>query len=189
MDGRSNRSMKSYCGQYREQNFNERDIDDEYIGWLNDREVNRYLEIRSTRWDRVGALKYYQEQVNNDLVRYKKIIKAGTKIGTVRVSTKLEQNSFDVGYMIGDKEEWGTKAGMAAIAIAMEIGFYDFGKELHCGSIRGANIMARLTAKKMGLVEYKKQCGAYQRDGIKDDIIYVTMDKQKWTEQRTKYIT
>ena len=49
--------------------------------------------------------------------------------------------------------------------------------------------MARLTAKKMGLVEYKKENGAYQRDGIKDDIVYVTIAKEKWADQRTRYIT
>ena len=96
--------MRTYCGEYVEKNFTESDIDDEYIGWLNDREVNKYLEIRNTKWDNEKALSYYQEQIKNTLIRYKKIVKDDKKIGTVRISTKLDQNSFDVGYMIGHKE-------------------------------------------------------------------------------------
>lgn len=94
------------------------DINNRYCSWLNDSNVNRYLESRFTAWDIDLLKEYFYEKNKSDIMLA--IVDYGTNahIGNIKI-TPIEnpQNRAAIGIIIGDRNYW--KKGVATIAIKM----------------------------------------------------------------------
>jgi len=96
-----------------------KDIHDGYISGLNDREVNRYLEVRHTVQTEQSVFKFVQDnQQANDAVLFG-IWRDGAQshCGTLRLHG-IEQSTgrAHIGVCIFDKSAWGHRIGSKAIA-------------------------------------------------------------------------
>ena len=94
------------------------DIDKRYCGWLNDSNVNRYLESRFTVWD-INLLKeYFYEKDKSDIMIAIVDYETNTHIGNIKIaSIDLLHGRAEIGIIIGDRKYWGK--GVATIAIKM----------------------------------------------------------------------
>ena len=105
--------------------FKEEHVCDTYIGWLNDPDVNRFMEVRFVRQTRETVLAYVQSfygdaenymwgvyQKNNDL------------IGTATLSDINRHHQRGVlGLMIGEKGCWGKGYGTEVIKLTVDFAF------------------------------------------------------------------
>lgn len=100
------------------------DINNTYCSWLNDPEVNRYLESRFTKWDIEKLTNYYMK--NNSEGLFLAIIDLTEKkhIGNVKLSIIDKKNSSTgLGIMIGDKNYWGRGIATEVIKIVTDYCF------------------------------------------------------------------
>ena len=127
------------------------DISDDYIGWLNDSEVNSYLEVRHKKQTEESILEYINRFYDGskkyiwgiyDSSEYK-------HIGTVNISVD-QYNSAEIGLMIGDKSYWGELASDEAITMVVDFAFNILKVNRITGGTYAENLGMIFTFKRLG---------------------------------------
>jgi len=102
------------------------DLNDRYLGWLNDPEVTRYTETGTFPATAEDLDTYYRSVTGsrNDVI-FAIVAKAsGQHIGNVKLGPiHWVHRSATFGILIGDKESWGKGIGLEATRLAVEYGF------------------------------------------------------------------
>lgn len=102
----------------------------QYVGWLNDPEVNKYLESRfqTQSLDTVRSFVRGMEQSGNDYLFAIEENEGGTHIGNIKIGNINHHHRFaDIGYVIGQKGLWGRGLGTEAIRLATDFAFKELG--------------------------------------------------------------
>lgn len=101
--------------------FTEADIDETYIGWLNDPEVTRYSNQRFRTHDRASSLAYVRsfDGTENRFLLIERQ-EDRTAIGTLTVYVSQHHGTADVGIMIGERSAWGSGYGKEAWSLVVE---------------------------------------------------------------------
>jgi RimJ/RimL family protein N-acetyltransferase len=109
--------------------FTASDIDDAYVGWLNDAEVVRYSNQRFVRHTRASCERYFESFVGSaNLFVSLRVIDAGAEravargierpaeraVGTMTAYRSLPHGTADVGILLGDRSVWGRGIGLEA---------------------------------------------------------------------------
>lgn len=96
------------------------DVSERYVAWLNDPEVNRFLECRHATHD-LASVRAYVEGMNNaaDRLLLGIFLQAdGSHVGNVGIPHINRPNRFcELSVMIGDKRQWGRGIGRQAVAL------------------------------------------------------------------------
>lgn len=130
------------------------DLNERYLGWLNDPEVNRYLEsgIYPVTHDELEKF-YEQVTVNHSQILLAIADKETDQhIGNVKLGPiDWIHRKATLGILIGDKQFWGRKIGTEATRLIVEYGFF------------------RLNLRKIALgvyAEHEAAVHAYQKVGF-----------------------
>ena len=105
-----------------------KDATEEYLKWLQDREVNAFLEARFDPPKNVAELAGYIKATGTDpdsllLGIFKK--KELTHIGNIKLGPINRRHHVgDVGFLIGEKNEWGKGYATDAILMLCEYAFH-----------------------------------------------------------------
>ena len=95
--------------------FNENDISDDYISWLNDSVVTQYSNQRFYSHDYESCKKYLQSfKQSENLFLAIKVKKTSVFIGALTVYFDLDHGVADIGIMLGNRAEWGKGYGQDA---------------------------------------------------------------------------
>lgn len=130
-----------------------------YVDWLNDPEVNKYLETKWSRQD-IGSIKAFvrAQRENNHSVLF--AIVSNTEkghIGNIKIGPVHEHYKHaDISYFIGDKRFWNKGIATEAIKLVCEYGFEELG--LH-------RIEAGVYAVAVGSWKALEKNG-FQREGV-----------------------
>ena len=131
----------------------EADLDGDYLRWLNDREVTRYLEVGKYPMTR-EALAAYVARFNGsstDLLFAIVDAATGVHIGTVTLNRiNWIHQLADTGILIGRKEYWGKGYGFEAWSLLIEYAFHRLGlRRIVAGTLDG-NAGSVALLKKLG---------------------------------------
>jgi RimJ/RimL family protein N-acetyltransferase len=101
------------------------DVTEQYVNWLNDRDVNQFLESRFVSHDLASTTDFVQKCVDDPatlLLAIRCKLLSDRHVGNVKIGP-IDRNhgTAEVGIMIGDREAWGKGVGSGAIRIATEI--------------------------------------------------------------------
>ncbi len=116
------------------------DASEEYCGWLNDEEVNKYLvnEYRDGKKAEIEDMKKYIKEKNNSaecllLGIFDKI--NNKHIGNIKLEPiEFQEKRAVIGVLIGNKNYWGRGAATEAVKLAKEYAFGELGlNELSLG--------------------------------------------------------
>lgn len=164
-------------------------VSERYLSWLNDRDVTRYTSAYKAKHS-IETIKKYVVECNekNDIELYGLFSPSKEHIGNVRIMIDKRNKTFDGGYIIGEKNYWGTEAGEHAICLILELGFINFNLRKHFGGIAKTNFNARFTAKKVGLKEYAIQKERNIIEGNLIDTVLVEISSKEWKIRRKKYV-
>lgn len=91
----------------------------EYVDWLNDCEINQYLESRHTLQN-MSSVRQFIDNCNQhkDIHLFGIFTNDGMHIGNIKAGPEDNRNKkIDVGLMIGNKEYWGKNIGTEAIEL------------------------------------------------------------------------
>lgn len=102
------------------------DCTDRYVAWLNDPEVNRYLESRWTK-QTIESVRLYVEGVSRSKdTHFFAMIDPGTKlhVGNIKLGpVNPHHRVADVSYFIGDRSFWGKGLATDAIRVVTTLAF------------------------------------------------------------------
>lgn len=103
-----------------------RDASRDYLNWLRDPLINKFLECRRERYS-LKKIKVFIEKVrksNNDFLFGVFLNNNGEHIGNVKIGNINPFHRFaDLGILIGKKELWGKGYGKEAIRLATQLAF------------------------------------------------------------------
>ena len=94
------------------------DISDEYISWLNSRDINKYLEVRHTKHSRkkVNEFISLKNQSEDEYLYGVFCQKHNKHIGNVKIGNINHiYKTGEISLFIGDKNYWGKKLGIEII--------------------------------------------------------------------------
>jgi ribosomal-protein-alanine N-acetyltransferase len=111
---------------YRKLSFE--DVNDKYIGWLNDPEINRYLEIRFDK-HRLETCRAFVEQMNVDSASYLFGIfdkQSHSHIGNIKLGfINSRHRRAEISFFIGDKNFHGRGLATEAVREVTRWGFVE----------------------------------------------------------------
>lgn len=135
------------------------DVTSEYVLWLNDPDVNRYLETRFTSHTIDDVRAYVRAQGDAADTVFLAIIRRadGRHIGNLRVGAiDRRHGTATIALVIGDKSAWGEGCGSDAIAAATRYAFDVLGLY---------KLTARCYATNLGSIRAFEKAG-WRREGI-----------------------
>lgn len=102
------------------------DASDAYVNWLNDPDVNKFLEVRFSKRDYNSVKNFIlscNKSENNALFGIFKVSGIGeVHVGNIKLgSINFFHKYADIGLMIGDKNCWGKGYGTKAIKLVCRI--------------------------------------------------------------------
>ena len=125
----------------------------DYLGWLHDPEVTRYLEARFTDYtaERLCAYIRAENERPNAIFFGIYLNSDGRLIGTIKLSqVRAEHRHCELGLMIGDKTAWGRGYGAEAIELACRYAFECLGLHKVAAGCYGNNLGSARAFEKAG---------------------------------------
>jgi [ribosomal protein S5]-alanine N-acetyltransferase len=103
------------------------DLNERYLGWLNDPEVTRYLESGIFPATADDLRKFYEQTVGSpgQVILAVADRETDQHIGNVKLGPiNWVHRSATLGILIGERQFWGRKAGTEATRLLVEYGFF-----------------------------------------------------------------
>lgn len=138
--------------------FDNSDITNEYIQWLNDPEVVRYSNQRFQTHTKESCKEYFKSFIGtNNLFLSIYLNRERVSIGTMTVYVNHNHSTADIGIMIGNKKYWGRGFGKEAWNLVMSYLF--FNKKIR-------KITAGAIDRNIAMIELMKKTGM-KPDGVR----------------------
>ncbi|NWF67047.1 MAG: GNAT family N-acetyltransferase [Campylobacterales bacterium] len=150
------------------------DVNENYLSWMNDSEITKYLEVRFRQFSIDDLIKFVNETKKSDTnYLFGIFLKESNKhIGNMKIGDINKFHHFaDVGLLIGDKKEWGKGYATLAIKEACKIAFNDLNLYKLKSGMYENNLGSYRAFLKVGFKEvgrYKNHwiCGEKREDEI-----------------------
>ena len=129
------------------------DISEAYIGWLNDPEINRFLESRFAVQDRTSVEAFVSSMIDSerDLLLGIHDRALGRHVGNVKLGPIDRRHGLgEIGIMIGDRAAWGRGIGSSAIRCLTAIAKDELGLRKLTAGCYASNVGSRMAFEKAG---------------------------------------
>lgn len=131
------------------------DLNETYLGWLNDPEVTRYLEARLSSYNKSKLEDYYDHFEGAPDIRFLAVVEKNSNlhIGNVKLEPiNWVHRTTVFGILIGDKSKWGKGYGTEATRLAVEYAFGDLDLRKVSLGVMVKNVAAIKTYQRLGFV-------------------------------------
>ncbi|OGG79570.1 hypothetical protein A3A39_02405 [Candidatus Kaiserbacteria bacterium RIFCSPLOWO2_01_FULL_54_13] len=106
------------------------DATEYYVAWLNDPEVNQYLETRFREQTTDSAKEYIRKKIEDPDTLFLAIIRRDTQkhIGNIKLGPINRDHRYaEMSLVVGDKASWGKGFGSEAIGLLTDYAFGTLG--------------------------------------------------------------
>ena len=142
------------------------DVSDRYVSWLNDPEVNQFLETRFAEQNLEAVAAFVQSKIdsNDEYLFAICLADMDRHIGNIKLGPVNPHHKHgDVSLFIGEKDCWGKGYATAAIRLITDWAFRNLGL---------IKLNAGCYAENEGSARAFERCG-YKREGLeRDQFIY-----------------
>jgi ribosomal-protein-alanine N-acetyltransferase len=148
------------------------DASPQYLAWLNDHEVNRYLESRFGEHTAESLRLFLEEMTVRDDVLFLAMIEleSGRHVGNIKVGPiNSYHGTADLGLLIGEKDCWGRGYGTEAIRLATVLAFERSDVRKLTASCYGENAGSAAAFRKAGWTDEGRRPAQFLRDGKPQD--------------------
>jgi len=131
----------------------EEDVSDEYYSWINDLEINQFLESRFLPRSKKDILNHVNKLDGNPNEIFFAIcdIKNDKHIGNIKLGPiNWYHRKGDISLLVGDKNYWGKGIGTESIALVIEFGFKVLNLNKLCAGYYANNIGSAKAFEKCG---------------------------------------
>ena len=162
--------------------LNVSDVSDEYLAWVNDIEITRFLEIKYQNFTKDSLKKFVTECRVSDSKTLWGIYCNKTKkhIGNISIKCNFDRGIFDGGYFIGDKQYWGTSAAFEALLLMIKYGFEVQDMRRIIAGAYSNNMNARFLFHKIGFEKEASIKESYMYDNKPVDVVIYSIGKNRW---------
>ena len=167
------------------------EVTPQYLEWLNDKEVNEYLELKYVKYD-LPMLLDYVKSFENDNSRFAFGIfdkETNKHIGNGSIyNVNRHVGTFDIGYLIGDKSYWGKNSGFATVLMLCKIAFEDLKMRKIFTYIYSTNVRSRFVMQKIGFVNEATLKDRVLFEGKPTDSCVYALNVDQWNNSvKNKY--
>ena len=149
-------------------------VTDVYVGWLNDPEINRFLESRFVvqNIDSVRAFVTAQLADGHALFLGIRGVELGRHVGNIKLAPiNLQHGLGEVGIMIGDRQAWGKGIGSEAIRCVAEIAKVELGLRKLTAGCYASNLGSSRAFEKAGFHIEGIRPHHFLLDGRPEDLV------------------
>lgn len=150
------------------------DVSDAYVAWLNDPEINQYLETRFSEQDRPSVEAFVasvQESAHSVLFGIRDIAQ-GRHVGNIKLGPIDRRHGLgEIGLMIGDRSAWGRGIGSGAIGIVTVIAERQLGLRKLTAGCYASNIGSKRAFEKIGFSVEAVRPAHFLMNGATEDLI------------------
>lgn len=147
---------------------------DAYVGWLNDPEVNRYLESRFVVQDLDAVRAFVTTQLADGRALFLGIrsVALGRHVGNIKVAPIDRRHGLgEVGIMIGDRQAWGLGIGSEAIRCVAGIATHELGLRKLTAGCYASNVGSSRAFEKAGFHIEGVRPQHFLLDGRPEDLV------------------
>lgn len=103
----------------------EEDVSDDYVRWMNDPDINQYLESRFYTHTIESTKAFIRSVTNDNNYQFGIFVKeTGQHIGNIKIGSINHYHKYgDIGFLIGEKDFWGKGIATEAIGLATDFAF------------------------------------------------------------------
>ncbi|MBN1793544.1 MAG: GNAT family N-acetyltransferase [Candidatus Omnitrophica bacterium] len=161
--------------------INVSDVNERYLGWMNDSEVTRHLLCDAEKWT-LGKLKKYVKKMKKDpnSIFFGIFLNANeTHIGNLKIGSIDYRNNFaDIGLLIGERTMWGQGYASEAIRLAVDFSFNTLNLHKLTASVLSINIGSVRVFQKCGFsIEGKREKQYFYDGDYQDSILFGIIKK------------
>lgn len=137
----------------------EDDASEAYVHWMNDPEINQYLESRFYTHTIESTKAFIRSVTNDNNYQFGIFIKETNKhIGNIKIGSINNYHRFaDIGFLIGEKDYWGKGIATEAIGLATDFSFNTLKLHKLWGGLYSPNIGSLRAFQKNG----------YEQEGVR----------------------
>lgn len=149
-------------------------VTDEYVSWLNDPEVNRYLESRFVRHDREGVTSYVNSVLESPtsllLAIYSNALDC--HVGNIKLGPIDRYHCLgEIGLLVGLRASWGKGIATNAIAVISRIGFEQLGLRKLTAGCYSSNKGSQIAFERAGFGVEAVRRNHFVSDGGLEDLV------------------
>lgn len=163
------------------------DCNDNYLAWLHDPEVNQFLEIEPSEIT-LDTLRQYVVS-SHPPKRYNfAVIASDNHIGNASIYSNPRDpaDTFQTGWLIGNKEYWGSHTSSQIMYLLFQFGFIVLDKEQCIGSVYRSHIKARMSNRYVGFREVGVSTFTSRRHGTNLEVIDLEITRNEWNIRRSQ---
>lgn len=149
-------------------------VGDAYVGWLNDPEVNQYLESRFAPQGHASIAAFVAGALasEKDLLLGIRSVALGRHVGNIKLGPiNREHGLGEVGIMIGDRGAWGQGLASRAIAMLRDIAAEELGLRRLTAGCYASNIGSRRAFERAGFTVEAVRSGHFLLNGEPEDLV------------------
>lgn len=137
----------------------EDDVTEDYVRWMNDPEINQYLESRFVTHTIESTKSFIRSVTNDNNYQFGIFIKeTGKHIGNIKIGCiNHYHKTADIGFLIGEKSFWGKGIASEAIKLVTRFGFETLGLHKLWGGAYAPNIGSVKAFLKNGYIQEGKK--------------------------------
>ena len=153
----------------------EDDVSHAYVRWLNDPEVNRYLESRFQKHDAVSTRQFVRamhDSADNLLLGiFSEHV--GAHVGNIKIGPINRYHlTGEIGILIGEKRAWGKGIATTAITMMCELARTELQLHKATAGCYASNVGSRRAFEKAGFeVEGVRKQQVLTGDGVREDLV------------------
>lgn len=157
------------------------DVSEAYVSWLNDPEVNRYLEVRFAPQTTASVRAYVASHDDERRFLLGVFAEGGARhVGNYSLSVEPEHRRGTLGVMIGDKAWWGEGVVLETRVAVLDFCFDRLGLEKVSGACYATNRAAIYNYQRQGWrVDGVRKAHAIC-EGRRVDVIPFAMFRDDW---------
>ena len=151
------------------------DASDFYLSWMNDPDVNRYLEVRFSPPQTTEALAAFIDLCNqskDDLLLGIFLRATDQHIGNIKLGPiNWAHRSGEVGLLIGDQAQWGKGHAARAISLISSYAFEYLKLEKLTAGCYSSNVGSERAFLRSGYVSEGKRIGQVAVESGREDLL------------------
>jgi ribosomal-protein-alanine N-acetyltransferase len=164
------------------------DCSERYVAWLEDPEVNRYLETRWSRQTLDSVRSFVEEKLGSaDSYLFAILDRASqVHVGNIKIGPIDPRHAFaDVSYLIGDRASWGRGLATDAIEVVTRLGFDRLGLHRMQAGLYEGNVASQRALEKAGYSLEGRQRRKLRSGDAWEDYLWYGLVRDAWPRPPT----
>lgn len=131
------------------------DVSETYLSWMNDAEVNQYMETRHRSQTLRDIESYVRSMIEKPNILFLAIVlrDGGEHIGNIKLEVVSQiHRRGEISLFVGDKRQWGKGIGSQAISLVKDFGLSKLGLHKLTAGCYSNNVASARAFEKAGFI-------------------------------------